>query len=424
MSQKALFVDCRVENKMICRGTTRTANLMIRMVDERTAAVKPADAVHFETPFGCASVVASAWELDSALRRGAFVGQWKDLRYYEISAQGLRNQFEHRYLVLRDASTGQSAVQPIFFVEQDLTEGLPPRVRILLDWPRRIYPRWLRMRMLVAGCSTGEGALDSTQPWAVAALRQALEIYGRASGVALVLLKDFPARYRDILAPFANDGYRRVPSMPACELKLDFASFDEFMQKKIGRVFRQNLRRKFKKLAALPPIDMEVVSDATPFVDDVYALYLQTYERSHFRFEKLTREFLSAAGREMPDRARFFLWRIDGKLVAFALCMVHADTIYDLNIGLDYAVAFDLHLYFVTRRDILQWAMENNVRWYHVGPLNYHPKLHFRMELAPLDLYARHLSPWINPLFKFALDWLQPARHDPFIAQFPNAGEL
>jgi hypothetical protein len=394
------------------------------MADHEIAASMPADAVHFQTPFGRASVIASAQELDSTLRRRAFAGQWKDLRYYEVSAQGLRGQFEHRYLVLRDASTGQQVVQPIFFVDQDLTEGLPPAVRALLDWPRRIFPRWLRLRMLVAGCSTGEGALDSTQPWAVAALREALEIYGRASGVALLLLKDFPASYRDVLAPFANDGYRRVPSMPACELKLDFASFDEFLQKRIGRVFRQNLRRKFKKLATHPPIDMEVVSDITPFVDEVYALYVQTFERSRFRFEKLTPDFLCATGRQMPDRARFFLWRIDGKLVAFALCMLHDATLYDLNIGLDYAVALDLHLYFVTRRDVLQWAVENGVRGYHVGPLNYHPKLHFRMELAPLDLYARHLSPWINPLFKLAIGWLQPARHDPFIAQFPNASEL
>jgi predicted N-acyltransferase len=212
--------------------------------------------------------------------------------------------------------------------------------------------------------------------------------------------------------------------MPACELDVDFHSFDEFLHKKIGRVFRQNLRRKFKKLEARPAIHMEVVSDITSIVDEVYTLYLQTFERSKFRFEKLTREFFCAIGREMPDRARFFLWRIDGKIVAFALCMLHRETLYDLNIGLDYSVALELHLYFVTRRDILQWAAENGVRRYHVGPLNYHPKLHFRMKLAPLDLYARHLSPWINPIFKFALGWLQPARHDPIIAQFPNAGEL
>lgn len=394
-----------------------------RFGDETTAA-RPATRVCFETPFGSATVVPSMRDLDPELRDRAFADQWKDLRYYEVCAQGLREQFQHCYLALRDARSGHSLVQPIFFVDQDLTQGLQPKLRAILGWPRGIFPRWLRLRMLVAGCSTNEGDLDSTQAWAVAALHEALAIYGRASGVALILLKDFPASYRNALAPFARNGYRRVPSMPACELDVDFHSFDEFLHKKIGRVFRQNLRRKFKKLEARPAIHMEVVSDITSIVDEVYTLYLQTFERSKFRFEKLTREFFCAIGREMPDRARFFLWRIDGKIVAFALCMLHRETLYDLNIGLDYSVALELHLYFVTRRDILQWAAENGVRRYHVGPLNYHPKLHFRMKLAPLDLYARHLSPWINPIFKFALGWLQPARHDPIIAQFPNAGEL
>jgi len=46
------------------------------------------------------------------------------------------------------------------------------------------------------------------------------------------------------------------------------------------------------------------------------------------------------------------------------------------------------------------------------------------MRLAPLDLYARHLSPWLNPLFGLALGYLQPARHDPVLRRFPNAHEL
>ena len=44
-------------------------------------------------------------------------------------------------------------------------------------------------------------------------------------------------------------------------------------------------------------------------------------------------------GREMPERARFFVWRREGKAVAFAFCMVHDGTIHDLNMGLDYSVA-------------------------------------------------------------------------------------
>jgi hypothetical protein len=104
--------------------------------------------------------------------------------------------------------------------------------------------------------------------------------------------------------------------------------------------------------------------------------------------------------------------------------MIHDGQLHDLNIGLDYSLAFKLHLYFLTWRDIVSWALEAGLKTYYTGPLNYHPKLHLRMELAPLDLYVRHLSPLLNPVFGFAMDFLQPARYDASIPKFPNAHEL
>jgi predicted N-acyltransferase len=126
----------------------------------------------------------------------------------------------------------------------------------------------------------------------------------------------------------------------------------------------------------------------------------------------------------MSDRARFFIWRLDGRIIAFALCMVHGDVIYDMNVGMDYAVAFDLHLYFLTLRDIIEWAAQNGLKQYFTGPLNYDPKLHMRLDLDPLDLYARHSSDIINPIFKIALKYLQPARHDKYIRQFRNVADI
>jgi hypothetical protein len=70
------------------------------------------------------------------------------------------------------------------------------------------------------------------------------------------------------------------------------------------------------------------------------------------KFEKLTKEYLSKLGQLMPERARFFIWRLGRRIIAFSICMVHDGTIYDEYLGLDYSVALDLHLYFYTLRDI------------------------------------------------------------------------
>ena len=354
----------------------------------------------------------------------AFNGHAKDHRYHRITAETLAGQFDHRYLFLENSATGEIAMQQLFFVRQDLTAGMPGKLRALLNWPRKIFPGWLQMRILMLGCSASEGSLDSAQPWAVDALGETLAAFARSSKVSIVLLKDYPSHYREALKPLLSRGYSRAPSMPACGLKLDFASFDEFLQKRVSYSFRKNLRRKFKKLADHPPLELEVVTDVSHVADEIYPLYTQTFQRSELRFEELTKDFLVRIGREMPESARFFLWRQNGKIVAFALCIIHGDTIHDLNVGLDYAVALDLHLYFVTWRDVVQWALDNGLKRYYTAPLNYDPKFHLRMELAPLDLYAWHTSRLINPLFRIALRFLQPVRHDKVIRKFPNAHEL
>ncbi len=169
---------------------------------------------------------------------------------------------------------------------------------------------------------------------------------------------------------------------------------------------------------------MEVVKDISPLVDQIYPLYLQVHERSAMKFENLSKEFFVGIAKEIPERARFFIWRIDGRIVAFSLCLIHGDTLYDECIGLDYDVALELHLYFYTVRDVIRWAIDQKLRFYVSGPLNYDPKLHLGHELAPLDLYVLHTRAWLNPIFSFALKYLEPTRHDPILKKFPNAAEL
>jgi hypothetical protein len=126
----------------------------------------------------------------------------------------------------------------------------------------------------------------------------------------------------------------------------------------------------------------------------------------------------------MPERARFFIWRLGRRIIAFSICMVHDGTIYDEYLGLDYSVALDLHLYFYTLRDILRWAIENRLTFYCSSPLNYDPKLHLGCDLAPLDLYVRHTQPLLNPIFRRVVRLLEPTRHDPVLPKFSNAAEL
>ena len=55
----------------------------------------------------------------------AFAHVAKDHRFYEIIEQTLEDGFEHHYLVLSDDTGKVRGIQPVFFVQQNLVEGVP-----------------------------------------------------------------------------------------------------------------------------------------------------------------------------------------------------------------------------------------------------------------------------------------------------------
>jgi predicted N-acyltransferase len=346
----------------------------------------------------------------------------KDHRYYEIVADTLR--FDCRALILENDEGDVLAVQPCFFVEQDLLAAALEPLRKIAATVRRIFPGFLRLRMLMAGCAAGEGhlaAAASDSRELIAQLNDGLQHFARQSGSRLVVWKDFPARYRSVLSVL---GETHLASMPATRLALDFTSFDDYLTRRLSHAMRKNLRRKFKVLAAAPPLTMSVTNDLAESADEALALYEQVRARSPLQFEHLTKSFLQQLAARMPERVHFFLWRQEGRLVAFSLCLVHDGVLYDEYLGLDYRVALDLHLYFVTFRDVLTWALAQGLTAYHSTPLNYEPKLHLGFDLMPLDLYVALPWPCLSRLAHPFLSRMSPTRAEPVLARFANAREM
>jgi predicted N-acyltransferase len=378
-------------------------------------------------PQGVAKVITLGELQNCGAWQSALQNKSKDHRYYEIVEETLQCGFEHCYLRVEDDAGEVRAIQPVFFVRQNLVEGIPGQVRSVVDSIRKIFPRFLTMRVLMVGCGAGTGdlgACDDNDEASVANVLQAtLRTFAKQNKASLIVFKDFPANYRSTLDVLRSNGYARIPSMPMTRLSLQYENWDEYFRT-LSKATRKDLRRKFRKAERAPTIEMEVVHNITPFIDEIYLLYLAVHERSPLKFETLTKDYFRAIARRMPERARFFIWRQNDKIVAFSFCLVCGDAIYDECIGLDYSVALDLHLYFYTLRDIISWAVQQRLKYYYSNPLNYEPKLHLDCELVPLDLYVMHTNLFLNPIFRRVLKYLGPTRHDPVLQKFPNANEL
>jgi hypothetical protein len=358
----------------------------------------------------------------------AFGSEAKDRRYYELVEDTIHEEFDYRYFVVRDWNGNICAIQPFFMLDLDLLVGTKPRFGWLTGLIRRIWPRFMRARTLMMGCAAGEGHLDGKDEFAqhssARALASAIVKEARCLKARLIVLKEFPAKYRPALECFVHNDFTRIPSLPNVRLNIDYSSFDDYMTRALSGGTRRKLRLKLKAAEQSPPIEMSVVNDITPVIDDVYPLYLQVYHRSSLHFEKLTKEYFCGLGHRMAGKVRFFIWRQNGKIIAFGSCILQDDTIHAEYLGLDYNVALELHLYHYTFRDLISWGITRGYKWFHSSSLNYDPKFHLRYRLDPIDLYVRHTSTICNSVFSRIVPWLEPTRYDKTLKKFANYDEL
>ena len=117
----------------------------------------------------------------------------------------------------------------------------------------------------------------------------------------------------------------------------------------------------------------------------------------------------------MPEESKFFLWRMNNKLAAFAFCLVCGDYLVDYYLGFDYSVAYQYHLYFVRFRDLVNWCIKNKIKKYEMGATGYEPKRRLNFSLIPLYIYVKHRNKFFNPIFRVFCRLLQPTNFQPVL---------
>src|SRR6202521_1565469 len=199
------------------------------------------------------SVVSRAELSECAPWTSTFADQRKDYRYYEILDDTLRGNFEYRYFAIVDSNGHVRAIQPFFLVDQDILEGLGAEEIYWISLIRRFYPRFLKLRALMVGCTAGEAPLSATEALPVDVVTETLSNsivkQARSLNAQLIVLKEFPSRYRKVLHCFVQCGFARAPSMPMTMLDIGYDSFDAYMQKALKSSSRKKLRNKFEATA-------------------------------------------------------------------------------------------------------------------------------------------------------------------------------
>ncbi len=324
-------------------------------------------------------------------------------------------QFSFSYIMVYDGDTpvGAAPSFTMHFAFDMTVQGMLKKVLVIF---KRIFPSALDHKVLMCGMPMAQGRIGiaGDHEGVIKAIIAGLEEVAHREKASLLILKDFSKDYTPFFEPLLRRGFTKIESLPSTDMDISFKSFDEYLDT-LSPVSRSGLRRKFKKVDAGIKIDLEIVDSMTDSeVSEAHGLYLQTLNKHEgITVEELPEEFFKNVAKNMPDRVKFFLWRINGKMAAFAFCLVSPELFIDYYLGFDYALAYQHNLYLVRFRDMMLWCIDRGIKKYEMGVTGYEAKRRLGFDFIRLYFYIKHLNPFINPIVKLLKPFLEPTRFDP-----------
>ncbi|MFA5160026.1 MAG: GNAT family N-acetyltransferase [Candidatus Omnitrophota bacterium] len=339
---------------------------------------------------------------------------FESYHFFKTLQESGLEQFEWYYVLVYDAEE-LVGIAPCFLMHYPLDTTIQGPIKSVLLKIKKKSPNFMELRALVCGLPMGQGRIGVVRDAGavVQAICKAMESLAASRKISILGFKDFGLQECEWLNVLQDEGYYKFESMPSTEMAVPFRSFDEYV-KTLNRASRDGLKRKLKKIDRATPLPMEIREHLSENeLDQVYALYTQTLlSHGEMSFEVMTKDFFRRLSGNMPAQTRYFLWRLNGRIVAFALCFVSAERMTDYYLGFDYALAHDLHLYFTRFRDLMKWCIENKIPVYEMGNTGYEAKRRLGFEFVRLFVYARHLNKFINPFFHLLCRCLRPENFD------------
>ena len=349
-----------------------------------------------------------------------FPGELEDWSYYHATEQAALGGFGWVYFGVREDGRLRAAV-PGFVVDYRLDTTLTGPLRRVTDAITRVFPRLLSQRMLSLGSPVAEvchlgfapGLGAARQRELLDAILDQVEEHARQQRVRMIAVKDAAAA-QDALWADALGAHRlrRQPGLPTAFLDIRFDSIAAYLET-LGAGTRKDMRRKLKRGAALR---VEWRHDIDAIGADVMRLYEATYERAALDFEKLTPDYFRCVLRELGERASCVTYWLGDRMVAFNLVLHDERRLLDKFLGMDYALARDYNLYFVSWFENVRYCIDKRLPLYQSGQGLHREKLRLGSRLAANWLWYRHRNRVLDAIFAGVEKLARLDRHDPELA--------
>lgn len=307
-------------------------------------------------------------------------------------------------------------IAPIFITDYALDTTVQGTIKTFTRSISKWLPRLMTLRLLCVGSPVTDSAqiaYDKSLPLDAEIIKQLsekLDEVAEAEGASAIAFKDILDNDAHQLRPMLEaHGYSCVDNMPVARNAINFKDLDGYFAS-ISASTRKDLRRKLKKL---DQIRIEEYDGLPPHLDQIYQLYLNCYEKSELKFEKLTLAFFESLASVMPNQCRFVLYYFDVKLIGFNCLLIGNGVMLDKYIGMDYHYSTQVNLYSLSWIHKIKMCIRDGFHTMQSGQAAYDSKLSFGATLEQTCVLFKHRNRLINPILKLAARALAYGNFDP-----------
>jgi hypothetical protein len=322
------------------------------------------------------------------------------LPFWRVLEQARLNDFEYRYVLFVN-EVGQALGLTCFYsVTTDIAIFAPRPLRALLNGVRRVFPNFLKLRMLECGTPITISSppfarrADVTDKEMVAALHEVLHQNARADGQLLIIVRDFEPNAHALEHEFQRHGYHWIDSLPNTYINIEWTTPDQYLSA-MRSYYRSKLLKHLKRNQEAG-ISHRLVDDFDDLAETLHAQWMVVHESaSEFQREVLTPEFYRRFSQEMGALSKAILFYREEMLVGHALLLVDGETVRWLYVGREVAGNDGLYLY--VAQTVVETAIVLGAKRLEMGLTTYQIKQDLGAEVTPIKLALRATWGIINP---------------------------
>jgi hypothetical protein len=330
-----------------------------------------------------------------------YEGKWW---YAALERAGLDSQFKFMYGLV--SFNGQSvAIAPAFLMDVPIALVIPPALLPIFNLLGKLFPSLLFQRTFFIGSPCSDegrvGLVKGADAGEVfACINKAMRTQADALGATMRVWKDFAEEQASALTPLLKrDGLFHLVSFPGTALQLAGSNKDDYMASL--KASRRNKLKKKMKQANEAPVFVEILSQPSAEVmDEIFALFWQTYEKGNTKFEQLNRRFFDEISSYQNSHYVILRKNQSKEMLCFMLCFKLGEHVVNKFIGIDYKQPKEWFLYFRLWDAAVEWSYSVGATSIQSGQTGYAPKIELGNDMVALSNYCQHQNPIVNFIYQ------------------------